>query len=162
MPGYSTITGENASTVTMAATTSLFRKLLSIGNGFTITGWDLDLYYGGPQAAATTGLTVGQDSPDLQLKYGLAYGPTTFTPAALVGNPDQAGMLWYESGVQQTRTLVVPATTTSQFQDGWRMRVSSRYQFRLGASSDFCLLIGNNSAAANQFSFTATLRVSYA
>jgi hypothetical protein len=162
VPGYSTITGENASTVTMAAGTSLFRKLLSIGSGYTVTGWDLDVHYGDEASTASTGLTTGVPFADRQLKWALSYGATTFSPPALIGNADAAGILWYTAGEDFSEYFIVSASSTWQSTFSWRARISARYQFRLAAGSDFCFQIGNNSSVSIPFGFTATLRVSYA
>lgn len=162
MPGYSTVTGENASTVSMATGTSLFRKLVSVGNGFTITGINLDLRFGGEATTSATGLTTGTPFPDLGLRFGLSYGASTFTPPPLLTNEDASSMLWYAAGEDIAQLLVVPASTSWQDQYGWRMRVTLRYQFRLTAASDFCLQVGNNSAGTVAFGFTGALRVSYA
>lgn len=162
MPSYSTVTGESASTVTMGAGSSLFRKLVSVGAGFTVTGWDLDLRYGGGANAAATGLPVGTPAVDLQLKYAVSYGPSAFAPPALIGNEDLSSVLWYTAGEDIAQLLIAPASSTWQSELAWRMRISSRYQFRLPSASDFCLQIGNNNTVAEPFSFTATLRVSFA
>lgn len=162
MIGASTTTGENSSTVSMGTGTSLFRKLLSVGSGYTITGWDLDLNYGGEATTAATGLTTGVPFPDLGLRFALSYGASTFTPLALLANEDLSNILWYSAGDINAEFLIVPASTTWQDQYGWRMRVSSRYQFRLASASDFCIQWGNNSSGTIPFAFTASLRVTWA
>jgi hypothetical protein len=161
MPGYSTVTGENESTVSMGTGTSLFRKLVSVGSGFTITGWEFQFAYGGEATASATGLATGVAQPDLGLRIGLSYGASTFTPPALLANEDATSMLWYAAGVDEAQFLVVPASSTWQAQYAWRFRASSRYQFRLTAASDFCVQLGNNSPGTLPFTFTASVRVSY-
>lgn len=162
MPGYTTITGENSSTVSMGTGTSLYRKLVSVGSGFTITGWNLDLHYGGEATTAQTGLPTGTPFPDLGLRFAVSYGASVYAPGALLSNQDAAGVMWYSAGEDLGVFLVVPASTTWQDSYGWRLRVVSRYQFRLSAASDFGIQIGNTSAGTLAFGFTATLRVCYA
>jgi hypothetical protein len=145
----------------MGAGTNLFRKLVSVGAGFTITGWDLDLRFGGEATTAATGLTTGTPFPDLGLRWGLSYGPSTFSPPALLTNEDAASVLWFSAGEPTVQLFIVPASTTWQDVYGWRIRVASRYQFRLAAASDFCVQIGNSSSGTVAFGFTAALRVSF-
>lgn len=162
MPGYSTATGENNSTVSMNAGTSLFRKLVSVGSGFTVTGIDLWLSYGGVADAPFTGLSTTVPNPDLDLKWALSYGPSTFSPPALLTNEDDPSVLWYLPGETEAQFLVVPSATASQTQYSWRLEVALRYQFRLTAATDFCIQLGNNSGAALKFDFLATARVAFA
>jgi hypothetical protein len=162
MPGYNTVTGESTATVSMGAGTSLFRKLLSVGAGFTITGFDVSIHYGGEASAASTGLITGTPSPDLQVKWGLSYGPSVFTPPTLLGNADDPSLLWWSSGPDREFYVIAPATTSVQYQGDYRVSARSRYQFRLPSASDFCVQIGNNGAATLPFGFLASLRVSYA
>lgn len=162
MPGYSTVTGENDSTVSMGTGTSLFRKLLSVGSGFTITGFDLTVSFDGEASAAAAGLITGVPYGDLDMRWAISYGPSVFTPSTLLANPDDPALLWWSAGEERFINLVVPATTTSQQQTAYRIQVRSRYQFRLAAASDFCLQIGNASAVTTAFRFIASLRVSYA
>lgn len=162
MPGYTTVTGENSSTTSMGAGTSLFRKLLSVGSGFTVTGWDLVFSYGGEATASATGLATGVPQPDLGLKIALSYGASAFTPNAILSNPDDSSVLWWRSGDDQAQFLEVPASTTWQSIYAWRFTMSSRYQFRLSAASDFCIQLGNASSGTLPFDFVASLRVSYA
>lgn len=162
MPGYNTITGENDSTVSMGTGTSLFRKLLSVGTGFTITGFDLTLSWDGEASAAAAGLALGTPYGDLDMRWGLSYGPSPFTPPTLLATPDDPSLLWWSAGEERFINLVVPATTTSQQEVAYRIQVRSRYQFRLAAATDFCIQIGNAAAFTNPFRFIASLRVSYA
>lgn len=161
MPGYNTVTGENESSVSMGTGTSLFRKLVSVGSGFTITGWRFQLAYGGEASVAQSGLATGVGQPDLGLRIGLSYGPSTFTPPALLSNEDASSMLYYAAGVDQAQFTIVPASTTWQAQYAWRFLAKSRYQFRLTAATDFVVQLGNNSPGTLPFVFTASLRVSY-
>lgn len=162
MASYSTATGENNSTVSMNAGTSLFRKLVSVGSGFTVTGIDFWISYGGVASAAFTGLSTTVPNPDIDLKWALSYGPSTFTPPALLANEDDTSLLWFLPGETEAQFIFVPSATAEQTQYSWRLEKNLRYQFRLAAASDFCLQVGNNSAAALKFDFLATARVSYA
>lgn len=162
MPGYTTATGENNSTVSMNAGTSLFRKLVSVGSGFTVTGIDLWLSYGGVGSAAFTGLSTTVPNPDLDLKWALSYGASTFTPPSLLSNEDDPSVLWYLPGETEAQFVTVAAATSSQTQYSWRLEKTLRYQFRLAAASDFCIQLGNNSGVAIKFAFLATARVCFA
>lgn len=162
MASYSTATGENNSTVSMNAGTSLFRKLVSVGAGFTVTGIDFWISYGGVGSGAFTGLSTTVPNADLDLKWALSYGPSVFTPPALLGNEDDSSLLWFLPGETEAQFLVVAAATSTQTQYTWRLEKNLRYQFRLPSASDFCLQVGNNSGVALKFDFLATARVSYA
>lgn len=162
MANYSTATGEVNFTPSMGAGTSLFRKLTSVGSGFTITGIDFWISYGGLGSAAFTGLSTTTPNPDLDLKWALSYGPSTFTPPALLSNEDDSSLLWFLPGETEAQFIFVPSATSEQTQYSWRLEKNLRYQFRLTAASDFCLQIGNNSAGTLKFSVLATARVSYA
>lgn len=162
MPSYSTTSGELTLAPSMASGSSLFRKLLSVGSGFTVTGWDLTVSYGGEATAAATGLTTGVPFPDLGLKWGLSYGPSVFNPPALLTNYDASSVLWWRSGADNDQFLIVPASTTWQDLYAYRFTVSSRYQFRLPSASDFCFQVANANTVTQVFSWTASLRVTYA
>lgn len=162
MPSYNTTSGEFTLSPSMAAGSSLFRKLLAVGSGFTVTGWDLTVSYGGEATTSATGLTTGVPFPDLGIKWGLSYGPSTFSPPALLTNYDASSVLWWKSGDDNAQLIIVPASTTWQDQYGYRFSVSSRYQFRLAAASDFCFQVANASSATLAFTWTASLRVTWA
>jgi hypothetical protein len=162
MPGYQTTTGSASAGPAMPAGSSLFRALLTIGSGYTVTGWQLDFFYGGQSSAPATGFTSGSEFSDLGLKTGLAYGPNPFTPAGVLPSPDQPGMLWYQAGEDYSQVSIVPASTTWQQAYGWRIRARGRTQFRTTAATDFCVLVGNNGSATLTFNFTATCRVTWA
>lgn len=162
MPGYSTVTGENTSTVSMNTLTSLYRKLVSVGSGFTVTGWDFQMSYGGEATTAATGLTTGVPVPDLGIKIAIGYGPTTFAPPSLLTNEDVSSVMWWRSMVDQQQIIIVPASTTSQQQYAWRFTHRARFQFRLTAATDFGVQLGNASASTQAFGFVASLRVFYA
>lgn len=162
MPSYSTTTGENTSSVSMGAGTSLFRRLLSVGSGFTVTGFDLRVAWDGEASAVATGLTTGVPVTEQAIKFGLSFGPATFTPPALLANPDDPSLLWWSAGEEGLVSLVVPASTSWQAQSAYRRFIRSRYQFRLAAASDFCLQVANASINTQAFGFLASLRVSWA
>lgn len=162
MPSYSTVSGEVTLNTTINSGTSQFRKLLAVGSGFTLTGWDLTVSYGGEATAVATGLTTGVPFPDLGLKWGLSYGPSTFSPPALLTNYDASSVLWWHSGDDNAQLIIVPASTSWQDQYAYRFSVSSRYQFRLPSASDFCFQAANASANNLAITWTASLRVTYA
>ena len=162
MPGYLTNTGVNTSTVGMGAGTSLYRHLCTVGSGFTITGWQLSLFYGGEANAAGTGLPAATPWPVLPLQFGFSFGATTWAPPALDGNEDASSLLWYSDGEETNQVIIVPASTTWQFQYAYRRLVQGRTQFRTTSSTDFGLQIANVGSGTESFGFTATGRIFYA
>jgi len=162
VPSYSTVTGTNQSSPAMATGTSLFRKLVSVWSGFTITGVDLGVYYGGEATTASMGLATGSPELPSELAIALSYGPSTFTPPALATNVDASSILKYWYADDGGFNLVVPASTTWQWAPTFHWRFRLRYQFRLTAASDFCFQVANNAATTQTFAFQATARVYYA
>lgn len=162
MPGYLTVTGQSQATPVMGAGTSLFRKLVSVGSGFTINGWELSVFIGGQATTAATGLTAGSVLGSGLTTYGLSYGPSVFTPPNLVGDADATDLLWWGVDDDFYSEPIYPASTTWQTQVGYRMTKRARTCFRLAAASDFCFQVGNNASGSITFEFLATLRLYYA
>jgi len=146
----------------MGAGTSLYRKLVTVGSGFTVTGIDFSLFWGGEATAVSTGLALGAPEQPLLLQWGICFGASGFTPAALVGNPDASSLLWRADAVDDPFDNVVPASASWQSGAGvvWRRRF--RYQFRTAAATDFGFQAGNNAASTQTFTFLACMRVYYA
>lgn len=162
MPGYSTTTGENQSTPAMGTMTSLYRKLVTIGAGFTVTGIDFSLFWGGEATAASMGLATSPPEQPLLLQWGICFGASGFTPPALLTNPDATSLLWRIDAVDSPFNNVVPAATSWQSGAGVVWRVRLRYQFRVTAATDFGFQAGNGAATTQTFTFLAAMRVYWA
>lgn len=162
MPGYNTTTGENQSTPSMGTGTSLYRKLVTIGSGFCVTGVDASIFWGGEATPAASGLALTPPEQPLLLQWGLCYGASGFTPPALLSNPDASSLLWRVDAVDEPFDNVVPNGTNWQAGAGVVWRVRLRYQFRLTAATDFGFQAGNGAASTQTFTFLVAMRVYWA
>jgi len=146
----------------MGAGTSLNRALFSLGSGFTVTGLEFTLFYGGLATAAANTISTATPAGPLLLEFGIGYGNSGYSPVNLLGN-ENAAELWYvEHMSDYTNAFEADVTNQWQFVPSHAWFVRLRSQFRLSSATDFKAYIGNGAASTQSFAFLPMARLFYA